>query len=129
MKAVIVDLQGKYAAALDETGSVVRIPDAAYRIGQEIELHTVPSARPNMRRKIAATAAAAKRAIPLRSPNTFMCALYTKSRNRATHPAKPATRVDKSPPSAQNNSTIKLRALRELGVEYILGGRNYPLCS
>ena len=59
MKAVIVDLQGKYAAALDETGSVVRIPDAAYRIGQEIELHTVPSARPNMRRKIAATAAAA----------------------------------------------------------------------
>ena len=36
MKAVIVDLQGKYAAALDETGSVVRIPDAAYRIGQEI---------------------------------------------------------------------------------------------
>ena len=59
MKAVIVDLQGKYAAALDETGSVVRIPDAAYRIGQEIELHTVPSARLNMRRKIAATAAAA----------------------------------------------------------------------
>ena len=39
MKAVIVDLQGKYAAALDETGSVVRIPNAAYRIGQEIELH------------------------------------------------------------------------------------------
>ena len=59
MKAVIVDLQGKYAAALDETGSVVRIPDAAYRIGQEIELHRVPSARLNMRRKIAATAAAA----------------------------------------------------------------------
>lgn len=59
MKAVIVDLQGKYAAALDETGSVVRIPNAAYRIGQEIELHTVPSARLNMRRKIAATAAAA----------------------------------------------------------------------
>ena len=59
MKAVIVDLQGKYAAALDETGSVVRIPNAAYRIGQEIELHRVPSARLNMRRKIAATAAAA----------------------------------------------------------------------
>ena len=59
MKAVIVDLQGKYAAALDETGSVVRIPDAAYCIGQEIELHPVPSARLNMRRKIAATAAAA----------------------------------------------------------------------
>ncbi len=59
MKAVIVDLQGKYAAALDETGSVVRIPNTAYRIGQEIELHTVPSARLNMRRKIAATAAAA----------------------------------------------------------------------
>ena len=59
MKAVIVDLQGKYAAALDETGSVRRIPNAAYRIGQEIELHEVPHARPNMRRKIAATAAAA----------------------------------------------------------------------
>lgn len=59
MKTVIVDLQGKYAAALDETGSVVRIPNAAYRIGQEIELHRVPSARLNMRRKIAATAAAA----------------------------------------------------------------------
>ena len=42
MKAVIVDLQGKYAAALDETGSVLRIPNAAYRIGQEIELHEVP---------------------------------------------------------------------------------------
>ena len=47
MKAVIVDLQGKYAAALDETGSVVRIPDAAYRIGQEIELHL--EAEPPMR--------------------------------------------------------------------------------
>jgi hypothetical protein len=59
MKAVIVDLQGKYAAALDETGSVLRIPNAAYRIGQEIELHEVPHARPNLRRRMAATAAAA----------------------------------------------------------------------
>lgn len=59
MKAVIVDLQGKYAAALDETGSVLRIPNAAYTVGQEIALHDVPHARPNMRRRIAATAAAA----------------------------------------------------------------------
>ena len=38
MKAVIVDLLDGFAAALDETGAVVKIPDAGYEIGQSIEL-------------------------------------------------------------------------------------------
>ena len=84
MKAVIVDLQGKYAAALDETGSVVRIPDAAYRIGQEIELHRVPSARLNMRRKIAATAAAAVLALGLGTGTAYALPCGTVSLDAAS---------------------------------------------
>ena len=84
MKAVIVDLQGKYAAALDETGSVVRIPNAAYRIGQEIELHTVPSARLNMRRKIAATAAAAVLVLGLGSGTAYALPCGTVSLDAAS---------------------------------------------
>ena len=84
MKAVIVDLQGKYAAALDETGSVVRIPNAAYRIGQEIELHTVPSARLNMRRKIAATAAAAILVLGLGSGTAYALPCGTVSLDAAS---------------------------------------------
>ena len=84
MKAVIVDLQGKYAAALDETGSVVRIPNAAYRIGQEIELHRVPSARLNMRRKIAATAAAAILVLGLGSGTAYALPCGTVSLDAAS---------------------------------------------
>lgn len=84
MKAVIVDLQGKYAAALDETGSVVRIPNAAYRIGQEIELHRVPSARLNKRRKIAATAAAAVLVLGLGSGTAYALPCGTVSLDAAS---------------------------------------------
>ena len=38
MKAVIVDIRGGYAAALAENGEVRRVKNAAYEIGQEIEL-------------------------------------------------------------------------------------------
>lgn len=38
MKAVIVDIQGKYAAALAENGEVKKIPDDHYEIGQEVAL-------------------------------------------------------------------------------------------
>lgn len=41
MKAVIVDIKGKYAAALDEGGVVTRIPNVSYTLGQSIELHAV----------------------------------------------------------------------------------------
>ena len=38
MKAVIVDLNDKYAAAMAENGEIRRIPDAGYELGQRIEL-------------------------------------------------------------------------------------------
>ena len=59
MKAVIVDIRGKYAAALDDTGSVLRIPNANYSVGQKIELHEVPRVRTRVRRRFATAAAAA----------------------------------------------------------------------
>lgn len=71
MKAVIVDLRGKYAAALDETGNIVKIPNADYGIGQEIELHALPSARPKANRRLAATAAAAVLALGLGTGTAF----------------------------------------------------------
>ncbi len=37
MKGVVTDIRGRYAAVLDETGSVTRIRDRGYAIGEEIE--------------------------------------------------------------------------------------------
>ncbi len=45
MNAVIVDIRKKQAAALAESGRVVRIPNVNYEIGQTIELHEVKSGR------------------------------------------------------------------------------------
>ncbi len=45
MNAVIVDIRKKQAAALDESGRVVRIRNNGYEIGQQIELHEVRPVR------------------------------------------------------------------------------------
>ena len=45
MNAVIVELRKKQAAALDESGRIVRIHNADYEIGQKIELHEVRPVR------------------------------------------------------------------------------------
>ena len=45
MNAVIVDIRKKQAAALDESGRIVRIHNAGYEIGQQIELHEVKPVR------------------------------------------------------------------------------------
>ena len=60
MNAVIVDIRRKQAAALDETGRVVRIPNANYEIGQTIELHEVKPVRtPTMLKRLSTGVAAA----------------------------------------------------------------------
>lgn len=60
MNAVIVELRKKQAAALDETGRVVRIPNANYEIGQTIELHEVKPVRtPTMLKRLSTGVAAA----------------------------------------------------------------------
>ncbi len=60
MNAVIVDIRKKQAAALDETGRVVRIPNANYEIGQTIELHEVKPVRtPTMLKRLSTGVAAA----------------------------------------------------------------------
>lgn len=71
MKAVIVDLRGKHAAALDETGRIVKIPNADYGIGQEIELHAVPPARQKVNRRFASAAAAAVLVLGLGTGTAF----------------------------------------------------------
>ena len=63
MKVVIVDLKGKYAAALTEEGEVRRIVNNSYEIGQEIELYDIQEVRqprivPRVIRRVAAVAAA-----------------------------------------------------------------------
>lgn len=63
MKAVIVDLKGKYAAALTEEGEVRRIRNNSYEIGQEIESYDIKELRqprivPRVIRRVAAVAAA-----------------------------------------------------------------------
>lgn len=60
MNAVIVELRKKQAAALDESGRVVRIPNANYEIGQTIELHEVrPVRTPTMFKRLSTGVAAA----------------------------------------------------------------------
>ncbi len=63
MKVVIVDLKGKYAAALTENGEVKRIVNNHYEIGQEIELYDIkevrqPRSAPRVIRRVVAVAAA-----------------------------------------------------------------------
>ena len=63
MKAAIVDLKGKYAAALTENGEVKRLFNNHYKIGQEIELYDIQEVRqprivPRVIRRVAAVAAA-----------------------------------------------------------------------
>ena len=63
MKVVIVDLKGRYAAALAENGEVKRIVNNHYEIGQEIELYDIKEVRqprfaPRVIRRVVAVAAA-----------------------------------------------------------------------
>ena len=59
MKVVIVDLKGRYAAALAENGEVKRIVNNHYEIGQEIELYDIKEVRqPRFIRRVVAVAAA-----------------------------------------------------------------------
>ena len=59
MDAVIVDLKGKKAAALDENGNVIKIPNANYAIGQKIRLQAVSQKRAPSLKRIGTVAAAA----------------------------------------------------------------------
>ncbi|MCR5087951.1 MAG: hypothetical protein K6C08_00375 [Oscillospiraceae bacterium] len=60
MNAVIVDIKGRWAAALKEDGCVEKIPNAAYEFGQEIELfEKKPQAFRLPLRRISGLAAAA----------------------------------------------------------------------
>ena len=64
MKAVIVDIRKKQAAALDESGRVVRIHSAGYELGQTIELHEVKPVRaPQMLKRLSFGVAAAVLAV------------------------------------------------------------------
>lgn len=63
MKVVIVDLKGRYAAALAENGEIKRIVNNHYEIGQEIELYDIKEVRqprfaPRVIRRVVAVAAA-----------------------------------------------------------------------
>ncbi|WP_407386140.1 anti-sigma factor domain-containing protein [Ruminococcus sp.] len=63
MKVVIVDLKGRYAAALAENGEVKRIVNNHYEIGQEIKLYDIkevkqPRFAPRVIRRVVAVAAA-----------------------------------------------------------------------
>ena len=60
MNAVIVDIRKKQAAALDENGRIVRIHNADYEIGQQIELHEIKPVRtPTMLKRFSSGVAAA----------------------------------------------------------------------
>ena len=60
MNAVIVDIRKKQAAALDESGRIIRIHNADYEIGQQIELHEVKPVRtPQMLKRLSSGIAAA----------------------------------------------------------------------
>lgn len=59
MNAVIIDIKGRSAAAMCENGSIVRIPDANYTVGQVMELHEIRHRRAPSLRKIGTVAAAA----------------------------------------------------------------------
>ena len=63
MNTVIVDVKGKYAAALTATGEVKRIFNNRYEIGQEIDLYNIQEINPPYRvrkvvRRVIAVAAA-----------------------------------------------------------------------
>ena len=63
MNTVIVDIKGKHAAALTDTGEVKRIFNNRYEIGQEIDLYNIQEINPPYRvrkviRRVVAVAAA-----------------------------------------------------------------------
>jgi len=58
MNAVVVDIKGKYAAALDEDGSIIKIANANYAIGQTIELYPIRRKHTPSLKRIGTTAAA-----------------------------------------------------------------------
>lgn len=58
MNAVIVDIKGKYAAALDEDGSIIKIANANYAIGQTIELYPIRRKNTPSLKKIGTTVTA-----------------------------------------------------------------------
>ena len=61
MNAVIVDIKRKYAAALDENGNILKIPNANYSLGQKVQLHELHPRRhaPSLKRIGTVAAAAA----------------------------------------------------------------------
>lgn len=71
MKAVIVDLRGNQAAAMDETGVFVRIPNKGYHLGQQVELHRTPVKRPSLLRRSGPIAAAAALALTICSGTAY----------------------------------------------------------
>lgn len=58
MNAVVVDIKGKNAAALDEDGSIIKIANANYAIGQRIELYTIRRKHTPSLKRVGTTAAA-----------------------------------------------------------------------
>lgn len=71
MKAVIVDLRGNQAAAMDETGVFVRIPNKGYQLGQQVEIHRTPVKRPSLLRRSGPIAAAAALALCICSGTAY----------------------------------------------------------
>ena len=65
MNGIVVDRKDGHAAVLCDDGAIVRIPDAAYELGQRVELHRPARHAGSTLRRIAAIAAAAAAAAAL----------------------------------------------------------------
>ena len=65
MNGIVVDRKDGHAAVLCDDGAIVRIPDAAYELGQRVELHRPARHTGSTLRRIAAIAAAAAAAAAL----------------------------------------------------------------
>ena len=106
MNAVIVDIRGQYAAALDENGSVVKIPNAKYVIGQKIELHELHQVHKLSIKKMGTVAAAAALALCIGTGTVYALPYGTVSLESDSAIEYTINRFDR---------VLKVRALNEEG--------------
>ena len=79
MNAIILDIKGKYAAAMDESGSIVRIRNANYSVGQRIQLHELSQRRAPSLKKSGVVAVAAALVLSIGTGTAYAMPYWTVS--------------------------------------------------
>jgi len=119
MKAVIVDLKGKYAAALDENGNVIRLRNANYSIGQTVQLQAVKHSRTPSVKRLGTVAAAAALILAIGTGTAYATPYGTVSLDADSSIEYTINRFD---------HVLKVKALNEEGEALLSNVEERTLC-